>query len=101
MNAQTDQQLLRDYAGSHSEAAFGELVRRHIDLVYSAALRMVCDSHQAEDVTQGVFVALAQNARQSARTWSTASLHVRPQKSNHCQKRRSTPFRSEFQLVPG
>jgi len=25
---------------------------------------MVCDSHQAEDVTQGVFVALAQNARQ-------------------------------------
>ncbi|NOS68502.1 MAG: sigma-70 family RNA polymerase sigma factor [Verrucomicrobia bacterium] len=64
MNAQTDQQLLQDYAGSHSEPAFAELVRRHIDLVYSAALRMVCDSHQAEDVTQGVFVALAQNARQ-------------------------------------
>jgi RNA polymerase sigma factor (sigma-70 family) len=64
MNAQTDQQLLRDYAGSRSEAAFAELVRRHVDLVYSAALRMVCNSHQAEDVTQGVFVALAQNARQ-------------------------------------
>ncbi len=64
MNAQTDQQLLRDYAGNHSEAAFAELVRRHVDLVYSAALRMVCDSHQAEDVTQSVFVALAQNARQ-------------------------------------
>ena len=62
MSAQTDQQLLRDYAESRSEAAFAELVRRHIDLVYSAVLRMVCDSHQAEDVTQGVFVALAQNA---------------------------------------
>ena len=66
MNAQTDQQLLRDYAGSHSEAAFAELVRRHIDLVYSATLRMVCDSHQAEDVTQGVFIALAKNAAQLA-----------------------------------
>jgi RNA polymerase sigma factor (sigma-70 family) len=64
MNAQTDQQLLQAYAASRSEAAFAELVHRHIDLVYSAALRMVCDSHQAEDVTQGVFVALAQNARQ-------------------------------------
>ena len=64
MNAQTDQQLLRDYAANQSDPAFAELVRRHIDLVYSAALRMVCDSHLAEDVTQGVFVALAQNAQQ-------------------------------------
>lgn len=64
MNAQTDQQLLQDYAKNCSETAFAELVRRHIDLVYSAALRMVCDSHQAKDVTQSVFVALAQNARQ-------------------------------------
>ncbi len=67
MNTQTDQQLLRDYAGSRSETAFAELVRRHIDIVYSAALRMVCDSHQAKDVTQGVFVALAQNAGQLTR----------------------------------
>ena len=66
MNTATDQQLLRDYAGSHSESAFAELVGRHIDLVYSAARRMVPDAHLAEDVTQGVFVALAQNARQLA-----------------------------------
>jgi RNA polymerase sigma factor (sigma-70 family) len=31
-------------------------------LVYSAALRMVCETHTAEDVTQGVFLALSQNA---------------------------------------
>lgn len=62
MKGQTDQQLLRDYAGRRSEAAFAELVRRHIDFVYSAALRMVRDGHLAEDVTQGVFIALAQNA---------------------------------------
>ena len=59
----TDQQLLRDYTGRHSEAAFAEIVRRHINLVYSAGLRMVRDAQLAEDVAQGVFVALAQNAR--------------------------------------
>ncbi|HSY17657.1 MAG TPA: sigma-70 family RNA polymerase sigma factor [Candidatus Acidoferrales bacterium] len=62
MNDQTDQQLLRAYAEHRSEPAFGELVRRHVALVHSAAVRMVCDSHLAQDVTQGVFVALAKNA---------------------------------------
>ena len=66
MNRPTDQQLLCEYAARRSDAAFAELVRRHVDLVYSAALRMVCDAHLAEDVTQGAFVALAQNARRLA-----------------------------------
>jgi RNA polymerase sigma factor (sigma-70 family) len=64
VNSLTDLQLLRDYAEHRSEAAFGELVRRHVDFVYSAALRMVRDAHLAEDVTQGVFVTLARNAQQ-------------------------------------
>ncbi|HEY1172255.1 MAG TPA: sigma-70 family RNA polymerase sigma factor [Verrucomicrobiae bacterium] len=66
MNDQTDTQLLRAYAEKGSEPAFSELVRRHMDLVYSAALRMVCDSHLAQDVTQGAFVALAKSAGQLA-----------------------------------
>src|SRR5437667_10543998 len=66
MNSLTDQQLLRDYTGRRSEAAFAELVQRHVDFVYSAALRMVRDAHLAEDVSQGVFLALARNARQLA-----------------------------------
>ena len=64
MNSLSDYQLLRSYAQHRSEAAFTELVRRHVDLVYSAAFRMVRDAHLAEDVTQGAFVALAQNASQ-------------------------------------
>ncbi len=60
----THQQLLRDYVERRSEAAFADLVRRHIDFVYSAALRILWDAHLAEDVTQSAFVALAQNARQ-------------------------------------
>lgn len=64
MNGLSDQALLREYTGCRSEAAFAELVRRHVDFIYSAALRMVHDAHLAEDVTQGVFVALARNAPQ-------------------------------------
>jgi RNA polymerase sigma factor (sigma-70 family) len=62
VNAQTDPQLLRAYAERRSEAAFAELVRRHIDLVHSAAIRMVNDPHLAKDVSQGVFVVLAKDA---------------------------------------
>ena len=36
-----DAELLRHYATEQSEAAFAELTRRHVDLVYSAALRLV------------------------------------------------------------
>jgi RNA polymerase sigma factor (sigma-70 family) len=64
VNELTDQELLRDYAERRSEAAFSELVRRHVDLVYSAARRMVCQSQLAQDVTQNTFMALAQSARQ-------------------------------------
>jgi RNA polymerase sigma factor (sigma-70 family) len=66
VNDQTDSQLLRAYVEHRAEPAFAELVRRHVDFVYSAAQRMVCDSHLAEDVTQGVFVALAKQAVQLA-----------------------------------
>lgn len=66
MNDSTDQQLLREYAEHHSEAAFAELVRRHVDLVHSATRRMAGDA-QAEDVTQAVFLALAQNAGRLSR----------------------------------
>jgi RNA polymerase sigma factor (sigma-70 family) len=59
---QTDSQLLKSYAERRHEAAFAELVRRHVDFVYSAALRMARDPHLAEDVTQGVFIALAKQA---------------------------------------
>ena len=62
MNSVSDSKLLREYSERQSEAAFSELVQRHVDLVYSAALRMVLDPHLAEDVTQAAFMALAQNA---------------------------------------
>ncbi len=44
------------------------MVGRHVDLVYSAALRLVGgDAHLAQDVAQGVFTALARRAARLAR----------------------------------
>jgi RNA polymerase sigma factor (sigma-70 family) len=58
-----DWQPLREYLESGSEAAFTALVERHLNLVYSAALRRLGDPHAAQDVTQSVFCLLAQKAR--------------------------------------
>src|SRR2546428_9772324 len=59
-----DDQLLRQYTEERSESAFGKMVTRYIDLVYSAALRVVNgDTHLAEDITQTVFIDLARKAR--------------------------------------
>jgi RNA polymerase sigma factor (sigma-70 family) len=58
-----DAQLLRLYQAERSEAAFTELVRRHVNLVYYAALRRVGGDRQlAEDVAQRVFSDLARKA---------------------------------------
>src|SRR5213594_3696712 len=59
----TDTDLLRRYAEERSEDAFTELVRRHVDLVYSAALREARgDASLAEDITQAVFAELGRKA---------------------------------------
>ena len=57
-----DMDLVREFACRDSEPAFTELVHRHINLVYSVALRFVGNPEDAQDVTQAVFIILTQKA---------------------------------------
>jgi RNA polymerase sigma factor (sigma-70 family) len=58
-----DMTLVRAYVRHHSETAFATLVARHINLVYSVALRQVGNPQLAEDITQTTFIILSQKAK--------------------------------------
>ena len=58
----SDLDLLGQYVRKNSQDAFAEIVRRRVDLVYSAALRQVRSPQLAEEVAQSVFADLARNA---------------------------------------
>ncbi len=58
-----DSALLREYVERDSEEAFAALVSRHVNKVYSVALRHTGNPHSAEEITQAVFVILAKKSR--------------------------------------
>src|ERR1035438_6174095 len=64
MQPMDDSALLRQYAENNSDEAFAALVTRHVNLVYSVALRQVGNPHAAEEITQAVFIILAKRAAQ-------------------------------------
>ena len=62
----TDLELLAQYTHQNAEEAFSEVVRRHVNLVYSTALRQVRSPQLAQEVAQSAFTQLARDARRLA-----------------------------------
>ncbi|MGZ5528724.1 MAG: RNA polymerase sigma factor, partial [Limisphaerales bacterium] len=89
-----DSELLNRFVDSHDEDAFAELVRRHLNLVYSAALRQTNgDTHLAQDVAQTVFTELARKAASLARHpnlagWLYTSTHFAAANTVRTHRRR-------------
>jgi len=57
-----DNQLIAEFDAHRGDDAFAALVRQHINMVFATAMRQVGDHGAAEEITQNVFVALAQAA---------------------------------------
>ena len=89
-----DCELLRQFARTNYEDAFAELVKRHLNLVYSAALRQVNgDGHLAKDIAQSVFTDLARKAhsvsrRENLSGWLYTSAHFAATKLIRGENRR-------------
>src|ERR1700679_2581109 len=87
-------ELLHRLSRTNSEDGFAELVKRHVNLVYSAALRQVNgDEHSAKDVAQTVFTDLARKAgclarRENLAGWLYTSAHFAAAKIARTEIRR-------------
>ena len=57
-----DLELIKEWTDRGSDDAFRSLVERHVNLVFSVARRSVPTPHQAEEITQTVFIILARKA---------------------------------------
>ncbi len=89
-----DGQLLHHYVKEQSEAAFAELVRRHVGFVYHSALRQLGgDAHGAEDVAQDVFIHLARHAGEvrhhpALAGWLYQTTHFKAREAIRARRRR-------------
>lgn len=75
-----DRELLQQYVKNRSEAAFGRLLERHIQLVYWTCRSELPDAQLCEDATAMVFVLMARKASSLTRHtciagWLRAAAH--------------------------
>jgi RNA polymerase sigma factor (sigma-70 family) len=63
---QNDFALLQAFVRRGEQAAFAELVQRHLDLVYATAFHKVLEQGAAQEIAQNVFLVLSRKAWQFA-----------------------------------
>ncbi len=100
-----DTELLRRYVEEGADAAFAEVVRRNIDLVYATALRVVGDSHRAQDIVQSVFIDVARKARTLGRhpafvSWLYTSTRYAALKAMRGELRRQSREQQAYAMQP-
>ena len=103
MESSDDRPLLHDFAENGSETAFRTLVERHLSLVYASALRQLNDHHLAEEVTQAVFILLAQKAASLAHRcvvagWLHRTTHFVAQRTRRSEGRRREREQKAFAM---
>jgi RNA polymerase sigma factor (sigma-70 family) len=76
-HAETDAELLGEFSARGHHAAFAALVKRHGAMVHAVSMRILSNHHDAQDVSQAVFLALARDAGKLAQKPSVAGwLHT-------------------------
>ena len=100
--------LIRAYVSRRCEQSFAELVHRHVNLVHSTALRIVRGATLAQEVTQSVFLALAQHSarlqgRSSLTGWlyeTTRNLSINTVRTEERRRQREYEAASMKALLP-
>jgi RNA polymerase sigma factor (sigma-70 family) len=100
-----DMALLRRYVDLGSEAAFSELVRRHLAWVHATCRKALRDPHTAEDAAQAVFIILARRAatitpqtRLSGWLFNTARFVVKDARKQETRYRRREDVARELAI---
>lgn len=101
-HSRSDADLLQGFSGSGNTADFESLVTRHAQMVHAVAMRTLSNHHDAEDVTQAVFLALAREAAKLTGKPSVAGwLHtVSRRLSLDVRRSRESRQRREQAMIP-
>ncbi len=102
MQNRSDKQLIADYLKGN-EASLEALIQQYLKPVYSFVCRYIGNAHEAEDITQEVFVRMWRNIkkfdqRKNFKTWIFSI--AKNAAIDFLRKKKTIPF-SEFETAEG